>query len=68
MFPVPSMACPDPSAHQSNTKLLQEQASTAALYVTNPLRSKPFPQEAGDMDQKLASAGELTICEVQVGS
>lgn len=51
-------ACPDPSAHR-DTKL-QEQASTAALYVTSPARKKQ--QASGDFDvldkdNKLSSKG-----------
>ncbi|KAI7111401.1 hypothetical protein KC324_g19817, partial [Hortaea werneckii] len=49
--------CPDPSAH-GKTSRLSEQASTAALYVTDPSHrnstsSKPNPLGA---DGKLSSA------------
>jgi hypothetical protein len=52
------MHCPDPSVHEKHNKL-SEQASTAALYVTNPAaRSEraPTPREdVLDADGKLSS-------------
>jgi len=52
------MHCPDPSAHEHQNRL-SEQASTAALYVTNPAaRSEraPTPKEnLLDSDGKLSS-------------
>ncbi|KAF2156859.1 hypothetical protein K461DRAFT_289234 [Myriangium duriaei CBS 260.36] len=50
--------CPDPSAHR-DTKL-QEQASTAALYVTSPSRQPKTPASTSDIldkDNKLSSRG-----------
>ena len=56
------MHCPDPSAHDKHNKL-SEQASTAALYVTNPAaRSEraPTPREdVLDSDGKLSSKSML---------
>ena len=56
------MHCPDPSAHDKQNKL-SEQASTAALYVTNPAaRSEraPTPREdVLDSDGKLSSKSML---------
>ncbi|KAL1643468.1 Eisosome assembly protein [Diplodia intermedia] len=50
------MACPDPSAHARN-KRLQEQASTAALYVTQPERPTNIEQQGPlGPDGKLSSA------------
>jgi hypothetical protein len=58
------MHCPDPSAHDKHKKL-SEQASTAALYVTNPAaRSEraPTPREdVLDSDGKLSSKSMLYI-------
>jgi hypothetical protein len=58
------MHCPDPSAHDKHNKL-SEQASTAALYVTNPAaRSEraPTPREdVLDSDGKLSSKSMLYI-------
>ena len=56
------MHCPDPSVHDKHNKL-SEQASTAALYVTNPAaRSEraPTPREdVLDSDGKLSSKSML---------
>jgi len=56
------MACPDPSAHEAHPKSkLSEQASTAALYVTDPARaaggSRPSDSRSDilDADGKLSS-------------
>lgn len=54
------VACPDPAAHGKD-KRLQEQASTAALYVTHPDRAASTRR--GDPlgpDGKLSSAGAAT--------
>lgn len=57
---VSDQVCPDPSAHQKShqSKGLQDQAATAALYVTHPERGT----NVRDMnplgpDGKLSSAG-----------
>jgi len=56
------MQCPDPSVHEHHNRL-SEQASTAALYVTNPAaRSEraPAPKEdLLDSDGKLSSRSML---------
>lgn len=50
--------CPDPSAHEKHNKL-SEQASTAALYVTNPAarteRAATPKEDILDSDGKLSS-------------
>jgi len=56
--------CPDPSAHDHHNKL-SEQASTAALYVTDPARHADqranAPRDnALDSDGKLSSKGRQT--------
>ncbi|KAK0275278.1 Eisosome assembly protein [Friedmanniomyces endolithicus] len=48
------MACPDPSAHNQHNKL-SEQASTAALYATNPARRADPSESALGPDGKLSS-------------
>ncbi|KAK0315870.1 Eisosome assembly protein [Friedmanniomyces endolithicus] len=48
------MACPDPSAHNQHNKL-SEQASTAALYATNPARRADPSESALGADGKLSS-------------
>ncbi|KAK0850138.1 Eisosome assembly protein [Friedmanniomyces endolithicus] len=48
------MACPDPSAHDQHNKL-SEQASTAALYATNPARRADPSESALGPDGKLSS-------------
>lgn len=55
-FASGDMACPDPSAHGRDKKL-QEQASTAALYVTHPDRATNIEQKSPlGSDGKLSSA------------
>jgi len=49
-----TMACPDPSAHRTKDAHLQNQASAAALYSTNPPKSTP--RNALGADGKLSSA------------
>jgi hypothetical protein len=49
-----TMACPDPSAHRIKDAHLQNQASAAALYSTNPPKSTP--RNALGADGKLSSA------------
>ena len=47
--------CPDPSVHEKHNRL-SEQASTAALYVTDPAhRMDKRGDEALDKDGKLSS-------------
>ncbi|KAF2684976.1 hypothetical protein K458DRAFT_29283 [Lentithecium fluviatile CBS 122367] len=49
-----SMRCPDPSAHRTKDSTLQDQASAAALYSTNP--TKAAPRNPLGADGKLSSA------------
>ncbi|OJD32795.1 eisosome protein 1 protein [Diplodia corticola] len=59
-FASGDMACPDPSVH-GRDKRLQEQASTAALYVTQPERSANAEQQDPlGPDGKLSSASAAT--------
>ncbi|KAI5235714.1 hypothetical protein E4T43_09075 [Aureobasidium subglaciale] len=48
-----AIACPDPSAHRDTR--LQEQASTAALYVTKPAKSSKQRDDILDANNKLSS-------------
>lgn len=53
-----SMRCPDPSAHdKTNKSTLQDQASAAALYSTNPGRKDNLRDPLGP-DGKLSSASK----------
>jgi hypothetical protein len=60
---VPDMHCPDPSMHEHQNRL-SEQASTAALYVTNPAarseRAATPKQDILDADGKLSSRSTLS--------
>ena len=62
--------CPDPSVHERSHKL-SEQASTAALYVTNPDRgsnakdTKSRENVLGP-DGKLSSRGECTVLNIGI--
>lgn len=50
--------CPDPSVHNTKNTALQEQASTAALYVTNLSRGTNVRDNYPlDADNKISSAG-----------
>lgn len=50
--------CPDPSVHDTKNAALQEQASTAALYVTNlPRGTNVRENYPSDADNKISSAG-----------
>jgi hypothetical protein len=55
---VDDLHCPDPSAHDKQNKL-SEQASTAALYVTNPAarseRAATPKENILDSDGRLSS-------------
>ena len=56
-----SMRCPDPSAHQTKNSALQNQASAAALYSTNPGPAKAHEAHSVNPlgpDGKLSSASE----------
>lgn len=53
-----TMACPDPSAHRTKDSALQNQASAAALYSTNPPKSTS--RNALGADGKLSSASAAT--------
>jgi len=56
-----SMRCPDPSAHHTkNTGALQNQASAAALYSTNPSRGQTQTINPLGPDGKLSSASAAT--------
>jgi len=52
------MECPDPSAHENRNKL-SAQASTAALYVTDPARGT-HPRENNVQRDVLDSNGKLS--------
>jgi hypothetical protein len=59
-----SMRCPDPSAHHTKSSALQNQASAAALYSTNP--SKGHQQQTQSInplgpDGKLSSASKFWL-------
>ncbi|KAI8935957.1 hypothetical protein NX059_007463 [Plenodomus lindquistii] len=61
------MRCPDPSAHQAKGSALQNQASAAALYSTNPnparaadTRTASSPVNPLGADGKLSSASAAT--------
>ena len=55
-----SIPCPDPSVHNTKNTTLQEQASTAALYVTNPSRGTNVRDNYSlDADNKISSAGSV---------
>ena len=51
--------CPDPSVHNTRNTALQEQASTAALYVTNSSRGTHVGNFPLDADNKISSAGNV---------
>ena len=51
--------CPDPSVHNTKNTALQEQASTAALYVTNSSRGTHVDNCPLDADNKISSAGNV---------
>lgn len=61
---VSDMHCPDPSMHDKHNKL-SEQASTAALYVTNPAarteRAATPMEDVLDKDGKLSSKGTSRV-------
>lgn len=52
-------ACPDPSAHDRQNKL-SAQASTAALYVTNPAGKKSSSKSTAIRDDVLTPEGKLS--------
>ncbi|KAF2728369.1 hypothetical protein EJ04DRAFT_516662 [Polyplosphaeria fusca] len=56
-----SIRCPDPSAHTTKSNTLQDQASAAALYITNPARGSNT-RDANPLgtDGKLSSASAAT--------
>ncbi|KAF2854617.1 hypothetical protein T440DRAFT_464755 [Plenodomus tracheiphilus IPT5] len=64
--PDAGMRCPDPSAHQAKSSALQNQASAAALYSTNPARAADgrstttHPINPLGADGKLSSASAAT--------
>ena len=52
--------CPDPSVHNTKNIALQEQASIAALYVTNLSRGTNVRDNYPlDADNKISSAGNV---------
>ena len=52
-----SIPCPDPSVHEKHNKL-SEQASSAALYVTQPQRNGNAKEDPLGPDGKLSSRSE----------
>lgn len=60
--------CPDPSVHHQHNRL-SEQASTAALYVTNPsTKSAPAPdprEDVLDSNGKLSSKSTFATPETE---
>jgi len=55
------MACPDPSAHEASHKSkLSEQASSAALYVTDPARSTRGARTSDSRADILDADGKLS--------
>ena len=61
--PSNEVPCPDPSMHR-NTKL-QEQASTAALYVTSPAKKIDPREGLLDKDGKLSSRSTITTKSIR---
>lgn len=65
------MHCPDPSMHDKHNKL-SEQASTAALYVTNPAakteRAATPKEDVLDRDGKLSSKGMFQAMNIVVAT
>lgn len=53
------MRCPDPSAHKTKNTALQDHASAAALYSTNP--SRAATRNPLGPDGKLSSASKLSV-------
>ena len=61
------MRCPDPSAHHANANTLQNQASAAALYSTNP--GKTAHSRSTHLlgsDGKLSSASTYSSVSVRI--
>ncbi|KAH9860509.1 hypothetical protein J1614_011840 [Plenodomus biglobosus] len=54
------MRCPDPSAHQVKGSALQNQASAAALYSTNPARTTDARTTAAAANNPLGADGKLS--------
>lgn len=54
------MRCPDPSAHQAKGSALQNQASAAALYSTNPARTADARSTAATANNPLGADGKLS--------